>query len=437
MMKCGTSIHTEKPFVHVLSSNLRDIRCDNCYAQCELLKCSACHYVKYCDKNCQKSAWNLHRSECNGFSKLPASKEVPNTARILCRLIYKLKKGGDQEKGNYDKNKFRFFKDLMSHYSDIKEDNRRMEHTISLYGLLKDLIGEGSLPNFSEFTGIYGRIVVNSFNILDGEMNNLGTGIYLGASTIDHSCEPNAVAVFRRTTITIRTIKDIPDFKWSKVRISYIDVLKQTDERKLALSEQYYFLCDCPRCNSQTFHSELENTLQCERCLSPINCSNDNVKCSKCDWVATNELLVVYNEILSFTKEQHNAMNNVAYLDACKVCLSKQKNIFHKDNILYVKTLDLAFEASIQLGMWEDALLMGDELAEGYRKYYGSIHPTLGLHYMKFGKILLLKDRIVKALEMLEKAEEILLVTHGADHELYRTELYRLLFEAKSAQYSL
>jgi SET and MYND domain-containing protein len=65
------------------------------------------------------------------------------------------------------------------------------------------------------------QVVVNTFNILDEEMANIGSGIYLGASTVDHSCEPNAVATFRNTTIYIRTLQDIPDFSWSKVNNSF------------------------------------------------------------------------------------------------------------------------------------------------------------------------------------------------------------------------
>lgn len=60
-------------------------------------------------------------------------------------------------------------------------------------------------------------MVVNGFNILDSEMNSIGTGIYLGASVIDHSCTPNAVAVFQGTTLSIRAVEDIPLFDWSKV----------------------------------------------------------------------------------------------------------------------------------------------------------------------------------------------------------------------------
>lgn len=62
-------------------------------------------------------------------------------------------------------------------------------------------------------------MLVNAFNILDQEMNSIGTGIYLGVSITDHSCKPNAVATFDGTTLFIRTIEDLPSIDWSKVSI--------------------------------------------------------------------------------------------------------------------------------------------------------------------------------------------------------------------------
>lgn len=61
------------------------------------------------------------------------------------------------------------------------------------------------------------QLVVNGFNILDPEMSNIGTGIYLGCSVMNHSCEPTALAVFEGTTISIRALIDFPLFDWSKV----------------------------------------------------------------------------------------------------------------------------------------------------------------------------------------------------------------------------
>ena len=60
-------------------------------------------------------------------------------------------------------------------------------------------------------------MLVNAFNILDEELNSIGTGIYLGVSITDHNCRPNAVATFEGTTIYVRLIEELPLLDWSKV----------------------------------------------------------------------------------------------------------------------------------------------------------------------------------------------------------------------------
>jgi hypothetical protein len=82
---------------------------------------------------------------------------------------------------------------------------------------------------------------VNCFNIVDGEFLVIGSGVYLAASIFDHSCDPNAVATFVGHKLTLRATKDIPDFDFDKVFISYIDQLQSTVDRRLELSSGYYF----------------------------------------------------------------------------------------------------------------------------------------------------------------------------------------------------
>lgn len=50
---------------------------------------------------------------------------------------------------------------------------------------------------------------INAFNILDDNLNTIGTGIYLAASVLNHSCVPNATAIFDGTTLRISAIMDI------------------------------------------------------------------------------------------------------------------------------------------------------------------------------------------------------------------------------------
>lgn len=125
---------------------------------------------------------------------------------------------------------------MITDYPDIKADEKRMEHLECLTSVLKELLGEQMVPNQSELMGIYGRLVVNGFNILDPEMNSVATGLYLGVSVTDHSCTPNAVAIFEGTTLFIRTLKDLPCLDWSKVKHIF---LKKTNWMKFHLI--FYF----------------------------------------------------------------------------------------------------------------------------------------------------------------------------------------------------
>lgn len=65
-----------------------------------------------------------------------------------------------------------------------------------------------------------------------------------------------------------------------------------------------------------------------------------------------------------------------------------------------------------------------------YRLYYGSFHPLLGLLHLKYGKILLYKMDLSKAVEQLKSAEKILKITHGEAHPLYKEQLLPLLHQA-------
>lgn len=50
---------------------------------------------------------------------------------------------------------------------------------------------------------------INAFNILDDNLNTIGSGIYLAASVLNHSCVPNATATFDGIELKICAIMDI------------------------------------------------------------------------------------------------------------------------------------------------------------------------------------------------------------------------------------
>ncbi|GAB0092961.1 histone-lysine N-methyltransferase SMYD3 [Sergentomyia squamirostris] len=432
----GTCILTEKPFVHVLKSRYRRERCDHCFASGKVLKCSGCCYVYYCNRTCQKEAWDFHKVECPFLKKI-TPRIVPDAARILARIILKLQRGGDLEKGYYTETCYRKFRDLMSHYHEIRTDPKRVEHLESLSVVLRELLGDNLMPNFTELQGIYGRVVVNGFNILDGEMNSIGTGLYLGISVVDHSCTPNAVATFEGTTLYIRAIEDLPSLDWSQIFISYVDIMQTTEDRRIDLKSQYYFLCTCSRCIDPEESPEME-AAACpnSNCIQPLILKGGKEfpeSCETCKTKISLEFQEEYREVTTFTKEQLANMKDVASdLDVCKICLTKQKNVLHRLNLWHTKSLDLAFESAIEMGKWQDARSFGVNLIDGFRKYNGDFNPLLGLLYMKLGKIELLLNQVREAQEHLLEASNILRITHGESHSLYKTQLIPLLMQASN-----
>jgi len=110
---------------------------------------------------------------------------------------------------------------------------------------------------FSSFPTLLLQLITNGFNILDAEMNSIATAIYLGVSITDHSCQPNAVATFEGNELHIHAIEDMECLDWSKIFISYIDLLNTPEQRRLDLKEHYYFLCVCTKCTDAKESKEM------------------------------------------------------------------------------------------------------------------------------------------------------------------------------------
>nr|XP_026484663.1 histone-lysine N-methyltransferase ASHR1 isoform X2 [Vanessa tameamea] len=389
---------------------------------------------------------------------------------MLAKIINRMKRSdGSTYKAFYSPTSFRMWKDLMSHYTDLKADKKRMDHFTSLCVVLFEFLKDISLPNTVDLMGLYGRMVINSFTILDMDMNSIGTGIYLASSIIDHSCNPNAVATFDGKTINIRAIKDMPCLDWKQIRISYIDLMKTPYERQMELLENYYFLCFCDRCMDENhlkyvhaakcLNSECDNPVNItwkencvlvkkpERKREPISSQNGDseerhtngtkdfdhtngiektgVSCEECGKNFTDKQVELFVETMESSELHLRNMKetSVAYVEICKYCLEKQEGVLHPLNVLYSQTLDNAFDALIQVQLWEQACIYAEKLIPCFRFYYGKYHPLLGLLHMKYGKILLYKMNLEGALNQFKLAEKIIKIAYGERHPLYREHL--------------
>uniref|UniRef100_A0A182Y0G1 MYND-type domain-containing protein n=1 Tax=Anopheles stephensi TaxID=30069 RepID=A0A182Y0G1_ANOST len=430
----GDVILQEKPFACVLDPRYRDSRCDRCFKETKVMKCSNCLYVRYCGRSCQKEAWSDHKEECEKLKALPAGLVVPPAALMMARIVRRLLKGGDTYKGYYTSKRYRKFSDLMPHEENIQKDLKRMDHFASLFVVLQRFLDEVARPSKMELLRIYGKMCINTFNILDNEMNTIGTGMYIGASIIDHSCRPNVVVSFDGETLKMRLLEDYPEqeLDFGKLFISYIDLIDTTDVRREQLSERYYFDCDCDRCRDEQEQRRM-NAAACpnRNCQEPVDMNDSELEhCPLCGTSITNSDRDTFTEISSFTRDHLAQMKNVAYLDVSRLCLKKQENILHRYNVHHIKTLDNAMESALNMEKWREAIGYGLRLLEGFRHYYSPYHPMLGLTYLKVGKLQLYECQFAEALIHLQQAAKIVRVTHGEQDDLYKRVLIPLLCDA-------
>lgn len=145
-------------------------------------------------------------------------------------------------------------------------------------------------------------------------MNSIATAIYLGVSITDHSCQANAVATFEGNELHIHAIEDMECLDWSKIFISYIDLLNTPAERRLDLKEHYYFLCCCSKCINPQETKEMMAAL-CPNRNCGVGVNPEQTNCKRCNAGISPKLRNAYNSVMAFTRSNLEAMKDVA----CKV----------------------------------------------------------------------------------------------------------------------
>ena len=107
-----------------------------------------------------------------------------------------------------------------------------------------------SIESFKTVMHVYSLLEVNAFGVSAARSQiRAGTALYWPSNLIDHSCTPNAVVVYRGRQQFLVAIDDIP--MGQPVSISYIDqAMDDAESRKFLLYKDYFFKCDCHRCQS-------------------------------------------------------------------------------------------------------------------------------------------------------------------------------------------
>ncbi|XP_034432962.1 histone-lysine N-methyltransferase SMYD3 [Hippoglossus hippoglossus] len=402
VVRPGELLFSAEPLASCVSNRRSRDVCHRCYTRCEtLLRCSQCKTARYCNITCQKQAWSDHKRECKCLrSLLP---RVPtDSVRLAARLIFALlspSKGSSEELYTLEEHE--------SHLSSMSEQKKQglsqLASMLELYlqqeaADLAQEITSALPPSCREPLSLIAKVTCNCFTISDGELQEIGVGLYPSLSLLNHDCRPNCVMVFEGTKLQLRAVRGIKPEE--ELTISYMETLSLTEDRQRQLEDQYHFTCHCQRCHS---HDK-----------DGLMLSGDE---------ATWRLL---KEALPRLEEQQAKSDWEALLQSCSDLLSTVGGAVPDENLYKLRMTDMALDASIHLGRWKEAVRYGEKTIPVYRQYYPDPHPVHGVQLMRVGKLQHYLGHIEEALDTFKQAYQILKLTHSDDHPLSKDLLMKM-----------
>ncbi|XP_029986959.1 histone-lysine N-methyltransferase SMYD3 [Sphaeramia orbicularis] len=398
----GELVFSAEPLANCVSKKVSRDVCHHCFTRCEtLLRCSQCKMARYCNITCQKQAWSVHKTECKCLrSLLP---RIPtDSVRLAARLIFALlspSKSCSEELYTLEEHE--------SHLSCMSEQKKQgLSHLASMLQLyLQQEVPELALetpsalpPVCQDPLSLIAKVTCNCFTISDGELQEIGVGLYPSLSLLNHDCRPNCVMVFEGTKLQLRAVREInPE---EELTISYIETLSLTEDRQRQLEEQYHFTCHCQRCGCKD--------------TDGLMVSGEEVS-----WRPMMESLSRLDELKAESNWQ-------VLLESCKHLLSAASSVVPDENLYKLRVTDAALDACIHLGYWEEALGLGLRTLPVYRQYYPDPHPVHGVQLMRVGKLQHYLEHISEAADTFKQAYQIIKVTHGDTHSLTKDLLMKM-----------
>ncbi|XP_055363404.1 histone-lysine N-methyltransferase SMYD3 isoform X2 [Betta splendens] len=360
-LRRGELVYSAEPLACCVSSKLCEDVCHHCFTRQEkLLRCSQCKTARYCNASCQLSP----------------------------------SKGRSEELYTLEEHE--------SHLSSMSEQKKQglsqLAAMLEVY-LQQEAEGRASLPSSCrDPLSLIAKVTCNCFTISDGELQEVGVGLYPSLSLLNHDCRPNCVMVFEGTTLHLRAVREInPE---EELTISYIGTLLLTDERRVQLEEQYHFTCLCQRCESKDddalmLAGDEAAWIKLKEALPGLEALK-----AECDWRSLSE--------------------------RCCRLLSAVGGDVPDENLYKLRMTDMALDACIHLGDWEEALRYGRTTLPAYRRYFPDPHPVHGVQLMRVGKLQHYLEHTQDALDTFKQAYQILKLTHGGDHPLTTDLLMKL-----------
>ncbi|KAM4633885.1 N-lysine methyltransferase SMYD2-B [Polymixia lowei] len=407
--KVGELLFSCPAYSCVLSVKERGCYCEFCFTRKEgLARCGKCKKALYCNVNCQKADWAMHKLECSAMVAFGQKWCPSETVRLVARILAKKK----TQKEQCASEKLLPIGEMQTHVEDVDNDRREMNEA-DIAGLYHFYSKHLDFPDHNGLLALFSQVACNGFTVEDEELSHMGTAVYPDVALINHSCLPSVIVTYKGTVAEVRAVQHMKP--GDEVLISYIDLLYPTDDRNSRLRDSYYFTCDCKECKTK---SKDNLKLKMRKRSDPIEPE-----------VISNMVRYSRNIIGEFRAAKHEKYI-LELLEMCELSLEKMGVVFDDSNVYMLHMMYQAMGVCIYMGDCQGAISYGEKILKPYSELYPAYSLNVSSMYLKMGRLYLEMDKRSMGLSALKKAMAIMEVAHGKDHH-YVAELRKEMTQQK------
>ena len=277
-IKRGEVIFKSRPFASSVFIEKLPAACSNCLLafafpdsdqQVQALRCSKCKEAHYCNPQCQKKHWPIHKAECRRLPQLIRNAlQIGVPPFLLCNIILAtrvLRRASDVVAIHCDDTGH-----LVAGFQEVDamcEVNRLVlttdegptEDAIQLQVLegVLSLVPQGfwgGVPAATRTPAAVARLLrkfqCNNFAFCDPLLHPVAAAVFPFGALLNHSCCPNSVLMHYQGTQVVRALQDIEPGE--ELVHSYVDVCAATIDRQRGFLDNFEFLCECDRCKQMS-----------------------------------------------------------------------------------------------------------------------------------------------------------------------------------------
>ncbi|XP_056628730.1 histone-lysine N-methyltransferase SMYD1b isoform X2 [Triplophysa dalaica] len=393
----GDVLFSEAPFASVVFDSHAACVCHGCFRRQEKLqRCGQCRFAQYCDRTCQRAAWEEHKLECaaiKNYGKAP-SENVRLAARVMWRTDKEGSVVSDLQLSTMD--------ELEDHISDMSEEDMK-DLKVDIHNFL-DFWPRSSKPHtVHSISHVLGVINCNGFMMSDQRgLQAVGVGLFPNLCLINHDCWPNCTVILNNGKIELHALGKISPGE--EVNVSYVDYLNLSEDRRRLLKQHYFFDCTCEHCTNKTKDDLKMAGAEVEGVPVP----EENVK----------EITEISLKMLEKMEQARVDANYNEVVKICRECVEKQENVLADTHIYQLKMWSTLSEVLSYLQFFEEAAFYARKMVEGYLKLYHPNNAQLGMATMRAGVTHWQAGHIEVGHGMICKAYAILMITHGPTHPI-------------------